>query len=67
MAANVNIKALTKHFKDVRHELKKVHWPSRRELTVFTSMVLMAIFFIGLFFWILDTGFTGMLRLILPQ
>lgn len=67
MAANVNIKALTKHFKDVRQELKKVHWPSRRELTVFTSMVLMAIFFIGLFFWILDTGFTGMLRLILPQ
>ncbi|MDW7683788.1 MAG: preprotein translocase subunit SecE [Bacillota bacterium] len=63
MAANV--KSLTKHFKDVRQELKKVHWPNRRELTVYTSMVLMAIFFIGVFFWILDTGFTGMLQLIL--
>ncbi|MCR3921783.1 MAG: preprotein translocase subunit SecE [Firmicutes bacterium] len=63
MAANA--KSLTKHFKDVRQELKKVHWPNRRELTVFTSMVLMAIFFIGVFFWVLDSGFTGMLKLIL--
>jgi preprotein translocase subunit SecE len=65
MAANV--KALSKHIKDVRQELKKVHWPNRRELTVFTTMVLMAIFFIGVFFWILDTGYAGMLRLILQR
>jgi preprotein translocase subunit SecE len=65
MAANM--KALTKHIKDVRQELRKVHWPNRRETTLFTSMVLMAIFFIGVFFWILDTGFAGMLRLILQR
>jgi preprotein translocase subunit SecE len=59
------IKKLGKHFKDVRQELKKVHWPNRRELTLFTTVVLAAIFFIGVFFWILDTGFAGMLRLIL--
>ncbi|EEG77817.1 preprotein translocase subunit SecE [Dethiobacter alkaliphilus] len=63
MAANV--KVLTKHIKDVKQELKKVHWPSRREVTLFTSIVLMAILVIGVFFWILDTGFTGMLQLIL--
>ena len=65
MAANV--KALSKHIKDVRQELRKVHWPNRRELTVFTTMVLMAIFFIGVFFWILDTGFAGMLKLIIQR
>lgn len=65
MAANA--KALTKHIKDVKQELKKVHWPNRRELTLFTSIVLMAVFFIGLFFWVLDTGFAGMLRLILQR
>lgn len=65
MSADNNIKRLTKHFKDVRLELKKVHWPNRRELTLFTSVVLAAIFFVGLFFWLLDTGFTGLLRFIL--
>ncbi|MBS4021502.1 MAG: preprotein translocase subunit SecE [Dethiobacter sp.] len=59
------VKKLTKHFKDVRQELKKVHWPNRRELTLFTTVVLAAVFFVGVFFWILDTGFAGMLRLIL--
>ncbi|HHX73583.1 MAG TPA: preprotein translocase subunit SecE [Firmicutes bacterium] len=63
MAAN--LKALGKHFKDVRQELKKVHWPNRRELGLFTSMVLTAIIVVGCFFWLLDTGFTGLLRLIL--
>jgi preprotein translocase subunit SecE len=65
MGAGSAVKKLTKHFKDVRQELKKVHWPNRRELTVFTTVVLAAIFFVGVFFWILDTGFAGMLRLIL--
>jgi len=55
---------LGKHFKDVRQELKKVHWPNRRELTVFTSVVLVAVLFIGIFFFILDYGFGSMLRLI---
>jgi preprotein translocase subunit SecE len=63
MAANA--KSLTKHFKDVKQELRKVHWPNRRELTTFTTVVLFAIFTIGVFFWILDTGFTGMLQFIL--
>lgn len=64
---SANVKVLTKHIKDVRQELRKVHWPNRRELTLFTSMVLVAIFFMGLFFWILDSGFAGVLRIILQR
>ncbi|NLN07717.1 MAG: preprotein translocase subunit SecE [Firmicutes bacterium] len=63
MAAN--LKGLSKYFKDVRQELRKVHWPNRKELGLFTSMVLAAIIVVGAFFWLLDTGFTGFLRLIL--
>ncbi|NLK52271.1 MAG: preprotein translocase subunit SecE [Syntrophomonadaceae bacterium] len=63
MAAKV--KGLTKYFKEVRQELKKVHWPNRRELTVYTSMVLTTVLFIGVFFWLLDAGFTELLKLIL--
>lgn len=63
MAAN--LKALAKHFKDVRQELKKVHWPNRKELTTFTSLVLAGIISIGVFFWLLDTGFALVLKMIL--
>ncbi|MBT9172900.1 MAG: Protein translocase subunit SecE [Syntrophomonadaceae bacterium] len=64
-AGKLSVQMLVKQMKDVRQELKKVHWPTRRELTVFTSVVLAAVFFIGIFFWVLDTGFAGLLRLIL--
>ncbi|NLM53086.1 MAG: preprotein translocase subunit SecE [Firmicutes bacterium] len=63
MAANV--KSLTKHLKEVRQELKKVHWPNRKELTTFTSLVLAGIISVGVFFWLLDTGFAVLLKLIL--
>ena len=59
------VKAITKHFKDVRQELKKVHWPNRKELMTYTSIVLTAIVIIGIFFWLLDSGFNELLRLIL--
>lgn len=50
---------------DVKIELRKVHWPTKRELMRFTGVVLVVVFMIGVFFWILDTGFSGVLRLIL--
>jgi len=50
---------------DVKIELRKVHWPTKRELMRFTGVVLVVVFIIGVFFWILDTGFSGVLRLIL--
>lgn len=58
------MKGLGKHFKDVRNELRKVHWPNRRELTVFTTVVLAAVFFVGVFFFFLDYGFGSMLHFI---
>lgn len=54
-----------KYLHDIRVELKKVHWPTRREFMVFTVIVLSSVFVIGLFFWGLDTVFLGMLQLII--
>lgn len=59
------IQKLNKHFKDVKVEMKKVHWPTRKELLVFTVIVLVSIFFVGVFFWFLDTGFNALLRLVI--
>ncbi|MEW5921252.1 MAG: preprotein translocase subunit SecE [Bacillota bacterium] len=59
------VKKIQRYVHDIKIELKKVNWPSKRELSVFTGVVLIAILIIGVFFWILDTGFTAVLRLIL--
>ncbi len=59
------IQKLNKHFKDVKVEMKKVHWPTRKELLVFTVIVLISIFSVGVFFWFLDTGFNALLRLVI--
>ena len=59
------VKKVQRFFHDVRIELKKVNWPSRRELTLFTGIVIIVILITGVFFWILDSGFTAILRLII--
>lgn len=59
------LKRAQRYLHDIRIELKKVNWPSRRELAVFTGVVLIAIIVIGIFFWIFDTGFTAGLRMII--
>ena len=54
-----------KFIHDVRVELKKVHWPTRKEFVVFTGIVLMAVLVIGAFFWGLDNVFLTLLQLII--
>ncbi|HHX77784.1 MAG TPA: preprotein translocase subunit SecE [Firmicutes bacterium] len=56
-----------RQIKDVRLELKKVHWPNRKEMYLYTTIVFTAIVVIGVFFWVLDTGFTALLRVLLQQ
>ncbi len=58
------LKKMQRFFHDLRVELKKVNWPARRELSVFTGIVIAVILVIGSFFWVLDTGFTAALKFI---
>ncbi len=58
---------MSKFFHEVRLELKKVHWPTRRELAVFTGIVLVVVLVIGMFFWGLDTVFLALLQLIIRR
>jgi preprotein translocase SecE subunit len=41
--------------KDTRKELNNVSWPSRRELTGTTLVVIVAVFFFGFFLWVVDS------------
>jgi len=59
------LKRIGKFIGEVRGELKKVNWPTKREFSVFTGIVLSAVLVVGLFFWILDSLFLAVLQLVI--
>ncbi len=61
------IARVRKFLHEVRIELKKVHWPTRREFMVFFGMVISVVLVIGIFFSILDFSFTSILELLITR
>lgn len=55
----------TRFFRGVWSELKKVHWPNRKEIMVYTAVVLVSVFVVSIMIWIVDTIFSFLLSLIL--
>ncbi len=53
---------LKSFFTDVRLEMKKVSWPTRKEITGTTIVVLFAVFFFGFYLGLLDLGFTQLVQ-----
>jgi preprotein translocase subunit SecE len=51
-------------FTDSWAELKKVRWPSRKELTSYTVVVLVTIVLVTVYFWVLDIGISELIELI---
>ncbi|XEC94638.1 preprotein translocase subunit SecE [Paenibacillus tarimensis] len=51
-------------FADSWAELKKVRWPSRKELTSYTIVVMVTIVFVTIYFWLLDIGISELVELI---
>ncbi len=45
-------------------ELKKVKWPTRKELVSYTLVVVLLVIFVTIYFWLLDLGISELLRLI---
>ncbi len=52
-------------FREVRQEVGKVTWPTRRETTVSTLMVFVMVFVMSLFFLLADQIIQFALRLVL--
>ncbi|MED4970286.1 preprotein translocase subunit SecE [Parageobacillus toebii] len=51
-------------FKEVAREMKKVSWPSRKELVNYTAIVLATVVFFTVFFAIVDLGISELIRLV---
>ena len=49
-------------FSDSWSELRKVKWPTRKELISYTLVVMFTVAFVTLYFWVLDLGISGLLR-----
>jgi len=49
-------------FTEVRNEMRRVTWPSRREVYATTLVVLLTALFFGLYLWGLDLALDRMIR-----
>lgn len=47
-------KRISKWFREMRSELKKVVWPSRKQVIQNTLVVLLCVLVVGVFIWIFD-------------
>ena len=48
------IESARTYIRGVMNELKKVHWPNRRETAIYTSVVLVSVVFVGVLIWVFD-------------
>ena len=54
-----------KLYRGVAQEMKKVHWPSRKELISYTLVVLSSVFIVGIALWIIDSGVSYVMELLI--
>ena len=65
MQASTEKFSLGKFLKEVRAELKKVHWPTKKELINYTTTVLITVTVIAVLIYLLDKGILGVLGMIM--
>jgi preprotein translocase subunit SecE len=53
--------------REVRSELKKVTWPSRKDTLSGTLVVLVAVFIIAIFLGIVDSGLSNLIKELLKK
>ena len=58
-------KGVFQFVKEVRAELKKVSWPTNKELVSYTGVVGLAVVIVCALIWVCDTVFAKLFRIIL--
>lgn len=53
------------YFRGIKTEMKKVVWPTRKELTSYTIVVLFTCAFFAVGFWLIDMGVLAALKSLL--
>lgn len=63
MAFLNKLKSSFSFFSDSVAELRKVKWPTRKELISYTIVVLATVIFVAIYFYVIDLGISGLLRI----
>ena len=58
-------KGAVQFLKEVRTELNKVSWPTKKELFSYTGVVGLAVVMVCALIWVCDTAFAKLFRVIL--
>ena len=58
-------KGIFQFVREVRAELKKVSWPTKKELVSYTGVVGLAVVIVCALIWVCDTVFAKLFRIIL--
>ena len=58
-------KSIFQFVREVRAELKKVSWPTKKELVSYTGVVGLAVVIVCALIWVCDTVFAKLFRIIL--
>lgn len=58
-------KGALQFLREVRTELNKVSWPTKKELVSYTGVVGIAVVIVCALIWVCDTAFAKLFRLIL--
>ena len=53
------------YYKGVKTEMKKVVWPTKKEVASYTGVVIVTCAIFALGFWLIDTGVLAALRAVL--
>ncbi len=61
------LEEVRKFLRSSYNEMKKVHWPTRKETVIYTSVVLVAVAAVGVMIWLFDSALSVLLRLILQR
>ena len=63
--AQERVRQITEFFKESWQELKKVHWPSRKETYAATLVVIVVVVLISIFLAVVDLGLTKAIQAII--
>jgi preprotein translocase subunit SecE len=61
------VDGIKKQYRGVTAELKKVHWPTRKEITAYTLVVLTAVFIVGLGIFFVDSAVGYIIDLLITR
>jgi preprotein translocase subunit SecE len=61
-AAGGRLERMRLFLSEVRNELKRVTWPSRKEVYATTVVVILTSMFFGIYLWVLDIGMDRIVR-----